>query len=89
MDKEVFEERQQILKLRSKILQAEQERISGAKTLSIDEAKRNLWERYDKEKAFHTLERLRKEVPVQLDDEKELAVYREERYSNASVNYSL
>ncbi len=39
-----------------------------------------------REKAFHTLERLRKKVPIQLDDEKELAAYREERYGNAGVN---
>ncbi|XCP86751.1 UDP-N-acetylenolpyruvoylglucosamine reductase [Roseburia hominis] len=39
-----------------------------------------------REKAFHTLERLRKSVPVSLDYEKELASYREEKYGNASVD---
>lgn len=39
-----------------------------------------------REKAFHTLEQLRKKAPVQLDDGKELAAYRKERFGNAGVN---
>ncbi len=58
MDMEDLEERQQILELRSKILQAEQERISGAKTLSIAEARRNLWGRYDKNYLVKRTDRL-------------------------------
>lgn len=39
---ENFAEREQILRLRNKVLQAEQERINGKKTMSIAEAKRML-----------------------------------------------
>lgn len=35
---DAFEKREQILQLSAKILQAEQERISGAETLSVSEA---------------------------------------------------
>ncbi|RDW20207.1 prevent-host-death protein [Oceanobacillus arenosus] len=35
MSIDAFEKREQILQLRAKVLQAEQERISGAETLSI------------------------------------------------------
>ena len=42
-----FEKREQILQLRAKVLQAEQERISGAETLSVSEARRKLRERAD------------------------------------------
>lgn len=45
MNIEAFERREQILKLREKILQAEQERIEGTSTLSISEARRMLAER--------------------------------------------
>ena len=45
MSIDAFEKREQILELRAKVLQAEQERISGAETLSISEAKRKLRER--------------------------------------------
>ena len=49
MSIDAFEKREQVLKLRAKVLQAEQERISGAETLSISEAKRKLRERADEE----------------------------------------
>ena len=45
MSIDAFEKREQILQLRSKILQAEQERISGAETISVSEARRRLRER--------------------------------------------
>jgi len=44
MSIDAFEKREQILKLREKVLQAEQERISGAETLSVSEARRKLRE---------------------------------------------
>ena len=47
MSIDTFEKREQILQLRAKVLQAEQERISGAQTLSISEARRGLKERAD------------------------------------------
>lgn len=37
---------EQILKLRAKVLQAEQERIEGAETLSVSEAREKLRERF-------------------------------------------
>ena len=46
MSLEAFEKREQILKLRAKVLQAEQERIEGAETLTIAEAREKLKERY-------------------------------------------
>jgi len=45
MDIDAFEKREQILQLRAKILQAEQERISGAETLSVSEARKILRDR--------------------------------------------
>jgi len=47
MSIDAFEKREQILQLRAKVLQAEQERISGAETLSVSEARRRLRERID------------------------------------------
>jgi prevent-host-death family protein len=47
MSIDAFEKREQILQLRLKVLQAEQERISGAETLSISEVRRRLSERAD------------------------------------------
>lgn len=47
MSIDAFEKREQILQLRSKVLQAEQERISGAETLSISETRKRLNERAD------------------------------------------
>lgn len=45
MSIEAFEKREQILQLRAKVLQAEQERINGEATMSIAEARRRLRER--------------------------------------------
>lgn len=45
MNIDAFEKREQILCLREKVLQAEQERIEGAETLSVSEARRRLRER--------------------------------------------
>ena len=45
MDLAAFEKRDQILQLRAKVLQAEQERIEGEKTLSVSEARKKLQER--------------------------------------------
>ena len=45
MNLEAFERREQILNLRAKVLQAEEERLSGAKTMSVSEARKALRER--------------------------------------------
>ncbi len=45
MNIDAFERREQILELRAKVLQAEQERIERAETLSISEARKRLRER--------------------------------------------
>lgn len=45
MSIDAFEKREQLLQLRSNVLKAEQERLDGAATLSIDEAKTKLQER--------------------------------------------
>lgn len=45
MSIETFEKREQLLELRSRVLQAEQERISGGKTRNISEAREELRER--------------------------------------------
>ena len=45
MSIDAFEKREQMLKLREKVLQAEQERIDGAETLSIAQARKRLRER--------------------------------------------
>lgn len=42
---EAYEKKEQMLNLRAKVLQAEQERIDGAKTLSVAEAREKLKER--------------------------------------------
>ena len=47
MNIDAFEKREQMLKLREKVLQAEQERVSGAKTVSISQARKQLAERID------------------------------------------
>ena len=44
MNIEAFERREQILQMRAKVLHAEQERLSGAKTYSLDEAQAMLEE---------------------------------------------
>ena len=45
MSIDAFEKREQTLQLRAKVLQAEQERINGAKTMSVAEARRKLRDR--------------------------------------------
>lgn len=45
MSIEAFEKREQMLDLRLRILQAEQERISGAETVTVSEARKRLRER--------------------------------------------
>lgn len=45
MSIEVFEKREQVLELRAKVLQAEQERLNGSKTLSVAEARKELKKR--------------------------------------------
>lgn len=45
MNIDAFEKREQMLKLRAKVLQAEQERIEGAETMSVSEARKRLRER--------------------------------------------
>lgn len=45
MNIDAFERREQILNLRAKVLQAEEERLNGAKTLSVSEARKALRER--------------------------------------------
>ena len=42
MNIDAFERREQILQLRAKVLQAEQERMEGAETLSVSEARKRL-----------------------------------------------
>ena len=49
MNIEAFERREQILNLRAKVLQAEEERLSGAKTMSVSEARKALRERINGE----------------------------------------
>lgn len=45
MSIDAFEKRDQILQLRAKVLQAEQERLDGAEAISISEARKRLQER--------------------------------------------
>lgn len=47
MSIDAFERREQILELRERVLQAEQERLNGTKTISISEARKALKERLD------------------------------------------
>ena len=47
MSIDAFEKREQMLKQKEKVLQAEQERVSGAKTVSISQARKQLAERID------------------------------------------
>lgn len=42
MNIDAFEKREQMLQLRAKVLQAEQERIEGAETISVSEARKRL-----------------------------------------------
>ena len=45
MSIDAFEKREQMLQLRAKVLQAEQERSDGAETLSVSQARERLRER--------------------------------------------
>lgn len=45
MSIDAFEKREQLLKLRAKVMQGEQERIDGAETLSVSQARKRLRER--------------------------------------------
>ena len=45
MSIDAFEKREQVLQLRAKVLQAEQERMEGAETLSVSQAREQLRER--------------------------------------------
>lgn len=45
MSIDAFEKREQMLQLRARVLQAEQERIDGEPTISVSEAKKRLRER--------------------------------------------
>lgn len=45
MDINAFEKREQVLELRERVLQAEQERINGERTMSVSEARKALQER--------------------------------------------
>ena len=45
MNIDAFEKREQALEFRAKIMQAEEERLNGAKTRSISEARKGLRER--------------------------------------------
>ena len=45
MSIEAFEQREQMLQFRSKVLQAEQERISNAEAISVSEARKRLEDR--------------------------------------------
>jgi len=47
MSIEAFEKREQILKLRSKLMIAEQSRLSGEPSVSLSEAKKRLEEKYN------------------------------------------
>lgn len=47
MSIDAFEKREQLLQLRANILQAEQERLGGAPTLSVSEARKQLRERME------------------------------------------
>lgn len=47
MDIDAFEQREQQIMLRAKLLQAEQERISGEKMMSIEEVRETLKKRLD------------------------------------------
>lgn len=48
MSIEAFERREQAFQLRAKIMQAEEERLSGAKTRSLTEARNKLKERAER-----------------------------------------
>ncbi|MBD5521573.1 MAG: hypothetical protein HDR03_10215 [Lachnospiraceae bacterium] len=45
MSIDAFEKREQMLQLREKVLKAERERIDGAETLSVSQARKQLMDR--------------------------------------------
>jgi prevent-host-death family protein len=47
MSIEAFEKREQVLKLRSKIMYAENSRLFGAPTISLEEARKRIEEKYN------------------------------------------
>lgn len=47
MSIEAFEKREELLKLKSRLAQAENERLSGEKTLSFDEVEKRLGDKFD------------------------------------------
>lgn len=47
MSIEAFEKREQVLKLRSKIMSAENSRLSGVPTISLEEARNRIEEKYN------------------------------------------
>ncbi len=47
MSIEAFEKREELLKLKSRLVQAENERLSGEKTMSFDEVARRLGDKFD------------------------------------------
>ncbi len=47
MSIEAFEKREQVLKLRSKIVAAENSRLSGEPTISLEEARKRIEEKYN------------------------------------------
>ena len=47
MSIEAFEKREQVLKLRSKIMAAENSRLSGAPTISLEEARKHIENKYN------------------------------------------
>jgi hypothetical protein len=49
MSVEIFDAKEQILKLRSKIVKAENSRLSGEPTVSLEEARTRLNEKYNAE----------------------------------------
>jgi hypothetical protein len=50
MSIDAYEKREQLLQLRSRVLQAERERLEGAQTLSISQARQQLRERITEDK---------------------------------------
>lgn len=52
MSIDAFEKREQMLKLREKVLQAEQERMDGVETFSVSQARKQLRERLNDPKLF-------------------------------------
>ena len=47
MSIEAFEKREELLKLKSRLAQAENERLAGEKTISFDEVAKRLGDKFD------------------------------------------